>query len=167
MSTHRFGPKSEKEWVQGRTNLLFRGLHRAPPSKHLHAEAFCLMKYATDDRSVVEWIWNSRDGVTPLCIMTRDREHEMTHVNWNEDTYAPDHRPQAGDRIFVDMTLDRARALAREVLAMYSDTIPEDCREGAAFDEFVERVAQGYFGDGHRPTLIVVIDPSNYDGSRT
>ncbi len=28
----------------------------------------------------------------------------MQHVNWNQDVYAPLHKPQLGDRIFVTAT---------------------------------------------------------------
>lgn len=77
--------------------------------KHSHVEAFCLMLYGTRDGSVRETIWNSRDGVTPFMIHTRDGV-EMSHLPpWSDDVYAPAHRPKVGDRIFVDLTLERAR----------------------------------------------------------
>lgn len=70
------------------------------------------MTYATDDGKIVERIWNSRDGVTPFIVMTRDGSKQMTHVEWNRDEYRPDHVPQNGDRIFADMTREVARAYA-------------------------------------------------------
>jgi hypothetical protein len=54
---------------------------------HAHVEAFCLMTYETKDGSVTERIWNSRDGVTPFVVYTRDGKTEMQHVRWQEDRY--------------------------------------------------------------------------------
>jgi len=79
---------------------------------HLHAEAFCLMKYSTKDGSEAEWIWNSRDGVTPFIIRSRSGK-EMTHVDWHLDRYLPNYKPAPGERIFVDLTLPKAIAYAR------------------------------------------------------
>ncbi len=78
---------------------------------HQHVEAFCLMKYATKDRSEVEWIWNSRDGVTPFGLLSRSGK-EMLHVDWHLDQYRPHYKPRNGERIFVDLTPERARELA-------------------------------------------------------
>ena len=76
-------------------------------SSHQHREAFCLMQYQADDGTEVEWIWNSRDGVTPFVITLRSGK-SARHVDWSGDIYAPDHRPQPGDRIFVDLIPERA-----------------------------------------------------------
>jgi len=70
--------------------------------KHDYGEAFMLMRYE-DDIGNVEVIWNSRDGVTPFIVSSR-AGRRMTHKNWHADVYAPDHEPQAGDRIFTDLT---------------------------------------------------------------
>lgn len=77
----------------------------------LHAEAFCLMKYSTKDGEV-EWIWNSRDGVTPFIVRSRSGK-EMTHVDWHLDRYLPNYKPAPGERIFVDLTLTKATEWAR------------------------------------------------------
>lgn len=37
-------------------------------SRHLHKEAFCLMLYRGVESGEEEWLWNSRDGVTPFII---------------------------------------------------------------------------------------------------
>lgn len=71
-----------------------------------HREAFCLMKYRSDDGSEEEMLWNSRDGVTPFCIRSRNGEKMMSHVEWNKDTFIIDFDPPPGMRVFVDATLD-------------------------------------------------------------
>ncbi|MCB8840196.1 hypothetical protein [Aurantimonas sp. VKM B-3413] len=77
-------------------------------------EAFCLMKYREPvDGGRVEWIWNSRDGITPFCVLDREqagrspREGERPilwqHVDWNEDVRVPNWIPPVGSRIFADI----------------------------------------------------------------
>lgn len=84
-----------------------------------HAEAFCLMKYAAKDGSEVEWIWNSRDGVTPFGVMNRARTQELFHIDWNLDRRLPQYQPQPGERIFVDLTHERAEHFARRRIERY------------------------------------------------
>src|SRR5712671_4410544 len=76
-----------------------------------HAEAFCRILYRSDDGTEEEWLWNSRDGVVPFVVGSRSGK-EMTHVEWQRDEFRPDYQPQPGERIFVDLTVERARALA-------------------------------------------------------
>ena len=84
--------------------------------KHNHAEAFALMKYASKDGAVVEMIWNSRDGVAPFTVLSKDpADGVMKHVEWASDRYAPDYPYnglKVGDRIVVSMTEERARQIA-------------------------------------------------------
>lgn len=76
------------------------------------ADAFMLMRYeGAGGRR--EWIWNSRDGITPFCVHSRDGV-EMRHGNWHLDRYDPHHVPAIGARVFVDMTEEHARPLATE-----------------------------------------------------
>ena len=77
---------------------------------HTHAEAFCRMQYRDEVTGEIEWIWNSRDGVTPFSIPSR-QGNEARHVSWHEDRYLPHFVPQVGSRIFVDMTEGRAREI--------------------------------------------------------
>lgn len=86
-----------------------------------HAEAFCLMKYATKDGSEVEWIWNSRDGVTPFGVMNRARTQELFHVAWELDRCLPNYQPLPGERIFIDLTRERAEHFARRRIERYWD----------------------------------------------
>lgn len=74
---------------------------------YAHGEAFCLMAYISDDGETGELIWNSRDGVTPFCVTSRDGV-EMIHTDWDKDIYAPHFRPVPGMRVFVDMDQDMA-----------------------------------------------------------
>lgn len=79
-----------------------------------HAEAFCLMLYRAKDGHE-EWLWNSRDGVTPFCIMSRNGQ-EMQHVEWHRDSFQPNRQPKVGDRIFVDVTRELAEPKLREYI---------------------------------------------------
>jgi hypothetical protein len=76
-----------------------------------HAEAFALMTYRADDGSEEERIWNSRDGVTPFVVTLRSGK-QATHVDWRSDVPDPAYRPQPGERVFVDLTPERALAKA-------------------------------------------------------
>jgi len=78
-----------------------------------HGEAFCLMTYRADDRHLEEVIWNSRDGVTPFVVNMKDGS-PGTHVDWRNDRCVPDHKPAVGDRIFVDLTEQRAHEIAAQ-----------------------------------------------------
>jgi hypothetical protein len=79
-----------------------------------HKEAFALMKYA-DEHGNYELIWNSRDGVTPFIVHLRNGNEAM-HVEWQHDSYQPRRVPHIGDRIFVDLTIERASELAARVV---------------------------------------------------
>jgi hypothetical protein len=77
-----------------------------------HGEAYALMTYRSDDGTEEEVIWNSRDGVTPFVITLRSGK-SATHVDWDHDFPDPDHIPEPGERIFVDLTEERALSIAR------------------------------------------------------
>lgn len=138
---------------------------------HVHGEAFMLMQYETavpgpftaaDDARhtapfIREVIWNSRDGVTPYCVIAKDGVTELRHVRWSEDVYAPNHVPALGDRIFVDITVDRARAAATRNARKWWDEDAEwsPRKRYATVKEFIEVLAEGYYTPGG-PDLIVV-----------
>lgn len=80
---------------------------KLPPMKH--KEAFCLMKYMDETTGYIEWLWNSRDGITPFSIAYPPRavlappsHAHLTHVDWHEDVFVPNFVPPVGMRIFAD-----------------------------------------------------------------
>jgi hypothetical protein len=113
-----------------------------------HAEAYCLMKYATRDGHTVEWLWNSRDGVTPFIIRSKDGE-EMNHVDFYLDRYLPLYKPMAGERVFVDMTPERARERAAQRVAFFWDH-PETPMSAmfATKDEAIEAMYRDIYRPG-------------------
>lgn len=136
---------------------------------HVHAEAFSLMQYECRPRDsrfgapragcgAVEVIWNSRDGVTPFTVGCRSCGGEATHARWNEDVYAPDHMPALGSRMFVDLTEDRARQLARETAARYWDTYPPSREQFATVEDLATMLAEASLKDATAgsPDLVVV-----------
>lgn len=72
------------------------------------------MKYATEDGSEVEWLWNSRDGVTPFCISNRAGDKMMNHVQWELDRRLLNYQPLPGERIFIDLTREIAQQWAEQ-----------------------------------------------------
>lgn len=63
-------------------------------------EAFMLMKYVRKGDGRVEWLWNSRDGVTPFGVDSLGPDGSI-HEDWHEDVFIPNFVPPAGMRIFV------------------------------------------------------------------
>ena len=84
-------------------------------------EAYMLMKY-TSESGEVEWLWNSRDGVSPFGIMSKDGKETLRHADWHEDVFVPNFVPPVGMRIFVDLTLERALAIARRRVSDHWDS---------------------------------------------
>lgn len=121
---------------------------------YIHKEAFCLMKYAARDGSEVEWIWNSRDGVTPFIVHSRAGV-EMSHVQWQFDVRIPHYQPLAGERVFVDITPGYADLLARQQVEAYWNH-PEYPMSSRYADKVsaAEALAADILGEGDRPTLI-------------
>ena len=75
-------------------------------------EAFYLMCYSNKSGTIIELVWNSRDGVTPFCIGSKDGTEELTHVQWEHDAFRPDHKLQVGDRYFADCDEEAATEAA-------------------------------------------------------
>ena len=72
------------------------------------------MAYMSDDGTIIEFIYNSRDGVTPFCVLAKDGKTPMTHVDWHRDMYTPSHTLQDGDRFFTTHTEQTALDKAKE-----------------------------------------------------
>lgn len=123
------------------------------------------MKYASKDGACIEWLWNSRDGVTPFCIMSRDRKHEMTHVDWQFDIRIPHYVPLVGERIFVDMTYEAARSYAAALVgrSWNAPATPMNAMFGTK-DEAIDHFTQSNMGGGGGQPDIVVVDAAMRDG---
>ncbi|MDR6381784.1 hypothetical protein [Paraburkholderia caribensis] len=114
------------------------------------AEAFCLMWYACECGHR-ERIWNSRDGVTPFGMSCPScGEAKLFHVNFGRDTYAPDHVPRNGQRIWISMSKDRARQIARRTAERIAAA-----RKVKIDDAMVERIATEIYRDGAAPDIVV------------
>lgn len=127
-------------------------------SQFKHKEAFCLMKYR-DQHGNEEIIWNSRDGVTPFFIRNK-QGNEATHVDWHNDQFAPDHQPKKGERIFVDLTPERAREIATRQVERWWDNkdVPSMQDFYASKEEAIGKFAEGMYHGGESVDLIEVGD---------
>lgn len=123
-----------------------------------HAEAYCLMTYRSDDGTEEEVIWNSRDGVTPFAITLRSGK-SARHVDWHLDRRVPDYQPKPGERMFVDLTPERARQAAERNVDTY---LAGEARESllAQFgsrDAAIQSLAASYLERAGSPDLIEVV----------
>jgi hypothetical protein len=125
---------------------------RTTPEGHHHAEAFCLMWYACHECGHRERMWNSRDGVTPFGTACPScQQPTLQHTDFHRDTYAPNHQPALGQRIWVAMTRERAEFLIQvRLLAMRArgplDITPERLKESV----------DSTFQNGESPDMMVV-----------
>ena len=122
-------------------------------------EGHMLMWYA-DRNGKRERIWNSRNGITSFCISGRyPGDPEMSHVDWNLDTYAPNHVPDLGDRIFVNLTIIMAQEGRRKFTDENWDhpEFPMHSRYSTK-EEAIKELAQRDFDSfaPNTPTVIVV-----------
>jgi len=122
-----------------------------------HKEAWCLMKYEDAVTGESEIVWNSRNGVTPFIILSR-AGNEAEHSDWSSDRLVPEHKPQVGDRVFADVTPERALELAEQQVAKLWDS-RSDFRD--AFDskgDAIEHFAVATYGSGIPPDLVEVTE---------
>lgn len=119
---------------------------------HKHVEAFHLMWYACPCGHQ-ERHWNSRDGVTPYgshCPSCGD--FTIRHSRWHKDEYVPDYKPHHGQRIWVDMTRERAEKYVRALIAGSKSTpykIEDDRFESLVLNTMGEQHG------GHGPDCII------------
>lgn len=123
-------PKETERLLESRLGELLdeiREKERCTPTREecVQPEAYCLMKYASSDGGIVEWLWNSRDGVTPFCILAKDGKTELRHVEWRRDKFRPNHRLQPGDRYFGPITRRAAKRYALERIESMDGTMYE------------------------------------------
>lgn len=123
------------------------------------AEGYALMVYRCA-QGHEETIWNSRDLVTPFLVDCRICGGEAQHVNWRQDLYAPHHKPKRGDRIFVNLTMERALADRKPLVERYwNDPEYPMSERWPTKEAAVEELAKAdyaSFGEGTTPDLIVV-----------
>ncbi|NGO50482.1 hypothetical protein [Allomesorhizobium camelthorni] len=126
------------------------------------AEAFMLMKYA-GKAGEVEWLWNSRDGVSPFGVSTGSGGGIMNHADWREDVFVPNFVPPIGMRIFVDLTMDKALVSARKRVSeswdrgqyqMKDHPILGPLGPAGAADELAKEIV----GNGDQPTVEIVTE---------
>ncbi len=117
-----------------------------------HVEAFCLMLYGCEGCGYRETLWNTRDGVTPFTVGCRKCDGMMTHLPpWANDKRAPDHAPVYGDRVFVDLTPERDRAIKLEVfekmwVSPVRPTVFEGMTKDAARTSYIETTHEDVYG---------------------
>lgn len=96
-----------------------------------------------------ERIWNSRDGVTPFGFVCPScKEPKLQHVDWREDSYAPNHQPSSGQRVWVDLTRERARTIAQRTIDQVAKS-----QQVPAHD--FERIVDTVFNNGTAPDLVI------------
>ena len=126
-----------------------------------HPEAFCHMRYATDDGSHGETIWNSRDGVTPFMIHSKDGR-EMHHVDWPLDCREIHYQPKPGERIFVDCTRELVLHLAEQRVEDYWENPDYPlCEAFASKENAVDMFLQDWLRPG-APALVEVQPDGSY-----
>lgn len=116
-----------------------------------HKEAFCIMQYRSKDGTEAEQLWNSRDGVTPFGITSRNGK-QMYHADWDKDACDPSFEPPSGMRVFVNATED----LVRESLMRYVEKIFTEHDGGywKTRSEAYIALLPGWLHDGEAPWII-------------
>lgn len=122
-----------------------------------HAEAFCLMQYQDDITGEVEIIWNSRDGITAF-ITTSRQGNSCSHIDFDQDIRQPNYVPNVGERVWVTLTIERAREYRKEMVEERWDKEMRETWETK--EEAVEELAQSDVGNygGGAPSLVVVTE---------
>jgi hypothetical protein len=122
---------------------------RTRQSNHRHAEAFCHMTYeSADPRKYIKLrIWNSRDGVTPFCMYSKEFGVQLQHSHWASDVCDPTYKPKKGDLIWKTYTEKEAEDSARRTLQRWKEETAE--MEVMTDSEFFEK----YRWDGRRDQI--------------
>ncbi|PWJ81563.1 hypothetical protein C7441_11095 [Pseudaminobacter salicylatoxidans] len=126
-------------------------------------EAYALMKYVSDDGGEIEWIWNSRDGVSPFGIGKRSGAGNMSHADWGEDVFIPNFVPPVGMRIFVSMTKEKALAIAQKRVFDNWDRGPHQMKDHPSLGPLgpvgaADELVKGIFGNGGQPAVEIVTE---------
>lgn len=79
-----------------------------------NGSAYCLMLYACSSCLHREVLWNSRDGITAFSIVCPTcGKTTLSHSQFAHDWCVPEHVPHEGQRVWIDMTKERATELAQ------------------------------------------------------
>ena len=122
-----------------------------------HPEAFRIMPYKCPKCGFVEYIWNSRDGVTPFSIKCIKKgcdslaDHVFPHV-MNKDEKFTRLAPRNIDRYFVTMSWRQARSIAKDRIqnaVEYGYLDPQ-----IDYMETIEKLTESIYGEGHAPCII-------------
>jgi hypothetical protein len=131
-----------------------------PDHGHNSPDAYLFMRYEGPGGRR-EWIWNSRDGITPFCVGSADGQVTLQHANWHLDQYRPSFVPPVGSRIFVDITEELARPLAEAYVAKGWEDAQYPMRDAGLWPDraaAVEHFVKSWVSDwgGHSPHVVVV-----------
>jgi hypothetical protein len=130
-------------------------MSRFSMSRYNHGEAYHLMEYVHEATGDVEWLWNSRDGVTPF-IIRGELGAELVHKHWNRDVTIPHFVPPVGMRVFIDMTKEALREYKRRFVEKYKeDMLANESFKGKTDEEMVEMLVEGEWQKG-MPDVVVV-----------
>jgi hypothetical protein len=130
--------------------------------KFKHVEAFCLMLYRDETTGEVEIIWNSRDGVVPFGILSR-QGNKATHIDWGNDICCPMFIPNVGDRVFVSLTMEKAIEFRTKYVDEYwekktNGVAMKDCGYWDSKDDAIHELAKGDMGSGGAPVCVTVTE---------
>lgn len=127
-------------------------------SQYKSAEAFCVMNYKCEECGKIEYIWNSRDGVTPFTTSSLCCTDKISsHVNWNED-YRAEFPGRSVTRVFIDCTKEDAVEFANKYWDKYGERLMEAYEHLAEMgkEEFICRKIESVYGNGTNPKIISV-----------
>lgn len=128
--------------------------------KHDHAEAFCAMQYECENCKSIEVIWNSRDGVTPLCITSGCCEgHISQHTRFEQDVYYPSFPFHLNiRRVFVNHTKESAKDAANKFFDKVGEKMMEQFPhlKELGKEKLIESKCNEIYGNGDRPRVVEV-----------
>ena len=115
------------------------------PNKYDHGEAFCVMQYKCEN-DCREFLWNSRDGVTPFTISCKECGGSMEHINWRDDVRL--------------LTLEEVRMVYPDVKRVFVTASPYDKHIIKSAEEYVDKYWVKDIGGGQ--TMQKTMYPMNH-----
>lgn len=99
-----------------------------------------------------ERFWNSRDGVTPFGTQCPScGQASLYHAYFGSDQYAPNHTPPVGQKVWIDMTRERAEQIVRQRI----DMLRKHGQDTALIEASVKRHVESFFEHGTSPDMAV------------